>query len=197
MLLQKSSAIFVFLIKVTLAGCPVVSALMRDLEAQKLLGCIRSRLDGVTTVKPSCCFHILPYSDSLLNNFGKHCILLCVGGDSVAHSCFLQALFSVRCMWAVPEPSGVVLSRQKCLSNPEMEQVVIFTLCGTDMSQRLSLLHRMLTGEPEGGWSISQNTAAAETWVIQVAVNNKNSINTTKPVSKVTHHVTSAKCTCP
>lgn len=56
-------------------------------------------------------------------------------------------------MWAVPDPSSLILSRHKCSSNPNMEQVVILTLCGKDMSQGLSLLHRVLTEGPEGGWS--------------------------------------------
>lgn len=59
--------------------------------------------------------------------------------------------FVVRCMWAVPDPSGVILSHQKWSSNSDTEQVVILTLCGKDMSQGLSLLHRVLTEGPEGG----------------------------------------------
>ncbi|XP_074512139.1 dynein axonemal assembly factor 8 [Sebastes fasciatus] len=101
------------------------AALMRELKAQKLLGCIHSRLDGVHTVEPSFCFHTVPYSSNLLHTF-------------------------VRCMWAVPDPSGVILSHQKCSSNSDVEQVAILTLSGKDMSQGLSLLHRVLTDEPEG-----------------------------------------------
>ncbi|XP_076608322.1 dynein axonemal assembly factor 8 [Chaetodon auriga] len=101
------------------------AALMREFEAKKLLGCIHSRLDGVQTVEPSFCFHTVSYSSNLFHIFGKR-------------------------MWAVPDPSSVILSHHKCSSNPNMEQVVILTLCGKDMSQGLSLLHRALTGGPEG-----------------------------------------------
>ncbi|XP_044036470.1 dynein axonemal assembly factor 8 isoform X2 [Siniperca chuatsi] len=99
------------------------AALMTGLKAQKLLGCIHTRL--VHTVEPSFCFHTVPYSSYLFHIF-------------------------VRCMWPVPDPSSVILSHQKCLSNSDMEQVVILTLCGKDMSQGLSLLHRVLTEGPEG-----------------------------------------------
>ncbi|XP_070836839.1 dynein axonemal assembly factor 8 [Chaetodon trifascialis] len=101
------------------------AALMREFEAKKLLGCIHSRLDGVHTVEPSFCFHTVSYSSNLFHIF-------------------------VKCMWAVPDPSSVILSHHKCSSNPNMEQVVILTLCGKDMSQGLSVLHRALTGGPEG-----------------------------------------------
>ncbi|XP_071326366.1 dynein axonemal assembly factor 8 isoform X2 [Trachinotus anak] len=101
------------------------AALMREFKAQKLLGCIHSRLNGVDTVEPSSCFHTVPYSSNLFHIF-------------------------VRSMWAVPDPPGVILSHHKRLSNSEMEQVVILTLCGKDMSQGLSLLHRVLTEGPEG-----------------------------------------------
>ncbi|KAG8006843.1 hypothetical protein GBF38_022885 [Nibea albiflora] len=56
----------------------------------------------------------------------------------------------IRCMWSLPDPSSVTLSRQKRSSNSNMEQVVVLTLCGKDMSHGLSLLHRVLTEEAEG-----------------------------------------------
>ncbi|XP_051243484.1 dynein axonemal assembly factor 8 isoform X2 [Dicentrarchus labrax] len=96
------------------------AALMREFKAQKLLGCIQSRLEGVHTVESSFCFHAVSYSNNLFHIF-------------------------VRRMCAVPDPSGVILSHQKCSSTSNMEQVVILTLCGKDMSQGLSLLHRVLT----------------------------------------------------
>ncbi|XP_056258276.1 dynein axonemal assembly factor 8 [Seriola aureovittata] len=101
------------------------AALMREFKAQKLVGCLHSRLNGVDTVEPSFCFHTVPYSRNLFHIF-------------------------VRSMWTVPDPPGVILPHHKCLSNSEMEQVVILTLCGKDMSQGLSLLHRVLTEGPEG-----------------------------------------------
>lgn len=55
-------------------------------------------------------------------------------------------------MWAVPDPSSVILSYHERSSISNMKQVVILTLCGKDMSQGLSLLHRVLTEGPEGGW---------------------------------------------
>ncbi|XP_044187227.1 dynein axonemal assembly factor 8 [Thunnus albacares] len=101
------------------------AALMREFEAQQLLGCIRSRHNDDQAVEPSLCFHTVPYNSNLFHIF-------------------------VRCMWAVPNPSDVILSRQKCPFKSDMEQVVILTLCGKDMSQGLSLLHRVLTERPQG-----------------------------------------------
>ncbi|KAE8283360.1 hypothetical protein D5F01_LYC18762 [Larimichthys crocea] len=101
------------------------AALMREFMAQNLLGCIHSRIDGVHTVDPSFCFHTVPYSSNLFHIF-------------------------VRSMWSLPDPSSVILSRQKRSSNSNMEQVVVLTLCGKDMSHGLSLLHRVLTEEAEG-----------------------------------------------
>ncbi|XP_029292825.1 uncharacterized protein LOC115011746 [Cottoperca gobio] len=101
------------------------AALMRELKAEKLLGCLPPRPDGVHPVEPSFCFHTAPYSSNQFHIFA-------------------------RCMWAVPDPSGVILSHQKCPRNSDTEQWAILTLCGKDMSQGLSLLHRVLTGGPEG-----------------------------------------------
>ncbi|XP_032392881.1 uncharacterized protein LOC116702662 isoform X1 [Etheostoma spectabile] len=100
------------------------AALMTEFKAQKLLGCIHSRLDGVNTVEPSFCFHAVPYSKKLFHIF-------------------------VKCMWAVPDPSRVILSHNKCAFNSDMEQVAILTLCGKYMSQGLNLLHRVLTEGPQ------------------------------------------------
>nr|XP_046271976.1 dynein axonemal assembly factor 8 isoform X2 [Scatophagus argus] len=101
------------------------AALMREFKAQNLLGYIQCGLDGVHAVQPSFCFHTVPYSSNLFKMF-------------------------VKCMWAVPDPSNVILSHQKHSSTSNMEQVVILTLCGKDMSQGLSLLHTVLT-EGAGG----------------------------------------------
>ncbi|KAJ4931910.1 hypothetical protein JOQ06_010346 [Pogonophryne albipinna] len=101
------------------------AALMRELKAQRLLGSIHSGPDGVHTVEPSSWFHTVPYS-------------------SHQHHIF------VRCMWAVPDPSTVILSHQRCPPDPEVDQVVVLTLSGKDMSRGLSLLHRALTGGPDG-----------------------------------------------
>ncbi|KAA8585282.1 hypothetical protein FQN60_003976 [Etheostoma spectabile] len=100
-------------------------SLPAEFKAQKLLGCIHSRLDGVNTVEPSFCFHAVPYSKKLFHIF-------------------------VKCMWAVPDPSRVILSHNKCAFNSDMEQVAILTLCGKYMSQGLNLLHRVLTEGPQG-----------------------------------------------
>ncbi|XP_074552965.1 dynein axonemal assembly factor 8 isoform X2 [Halichoeres trimaculatus] len=99
------------------------AALMRELEAQKLLGCIHARLNGAHTVEADLCFHAVPYSSDLFHIF-------------------------VRCMWAVPDPSRVILS--KWSSTPDREQVVILALVGKDLSQGLSFLHRVLTGRSKG-----------------------------------------------
>ncbi|XP_026203624.1 uncharacterized protein LOC113153922 isoform X2 [Anabas testudineus] len=100
-------------------------SLMREFKAQKLLDRIHSRRVGVHAVEPSLCFHTVPYSNNLFDTF-------------------------VKFMWTVPDPSGAILSHQKCQSNCDMEQVVILTLCGNNMNHGLSLLHRMLTERPEG-----------------------------------------------
>ncbi|KAM6914113.1 dynein axonemal assembly factor 8 isoform 2-T2 [Lycodopsis pacificus] len=105
-------------------GDSLPAALMREFKAQQLLGCIQSRV-GVQTVEPSSCFHTVPCSSYVYRVF-------------------------VQCMWAVPDPSSVILSHQKCSSNSDMEQVAILTVCGKDMSRGLSLLHTVLTEEPEG-----------------------------------------------
>ncbi|KAK2833238.1 hypothetical protein Q5P01_017127 [Channa striata] len=101
------------------------AALVSELKSQKLLGCINSRHDGFQTVEPRFCFHTVPYSRKL-------------------------HLMFVKCMWTVPDPSAVILSKPNCMSDCDMEQVVILTLCGKDMSHGLSLLHHMLTEGSEG-----------------------------------------------
>ena len=58
---------------VILSGCLCFfSALMKEFEAQDLLGVIGSGLNGVQVVEPSSCFHVSPYTDHLRNNLGKH-----------------------------------------------------------------------------------------------------------------------------
>uniref|UniRef100_A0AAQ4QKN6 Dynein axonemal assembly factor 8 n=1 Tax=Gasterosteus aculeatus aculeatus TaxID=481459 RepID=A0AAQ4QKN6_GASAC len=98
------------------------AALMREFKTPKLLGRIRSRVDGVRAAEPSLCFHTAPYSSNLYHVF-------------------------VQCMWAVPDPSSVILSHPKSSSNSDM---AILTFCGKDTRRGLSLLHRVLTEEPEG-----------------------------------------------
>ncbi|XP_076027041.1 dynein axonemal assembly factor 8 isoform X2 [Genypterus blacodes] len=99
------------------------AALIRELETQGRLGCIGSMSHDVPSMEPSCCFHTVPYSSDMFSTF-------------------------VRGMWEVPDPSRVVLLRLTC--EAEAQQVVILTLCGTNMSRRLSLLHRALTGGSDG-----------------------------------------------
>ncbi|CAK6971210.1 dynein axonemal assembly factor 8 [Scomber scombrus] len=109
------------------ASCHSVNlpaAIMREFKAQQFLGCIRSRRDDGQAVEPSLCFHTVPYNSHLFHIF-------------------------VKCMWAVPNPSDVLLPRQKCPFKSDMGQVVILTLCGKDMSQGLNLLHILLTERPQ------------------------------------------------
>ncbi|XP_037834509.1 uncharacterized protein LOC108243695 isoform X2 [Kryptolebias marmoratus] len=101
------------------------SALMREFKAQKLLGCLYSWPDGVQIADLRLCFHTVPYSDSLFHIFVRH-------------------------MWAVPNPSSVILLHQRCPSQSGMEQQVILTLHGKDMSQNLSFLHRVFTERAKG-----------------------------------------------
>uniref|UniRef100_A0AAQ4RN50 Uncharacterized protein n=1 Tax=Gasterosteus aculeatus aculeatus TaxID=481459 RepID=A0AAQ4RN50_GASAC len=46
------------------------AALMREFKTPKLLGRIRSRVDGVRAAEPSLCFHTAPYSSNLYHVFG-------------------------------------------------------------------------------------------------------------------------------
>ena len=50
----------------------IFPALMKEFEAQDLLGVIGSGLNGVHAVEPSSCFHVSPYTDHLRNNLVKH-----------------------------------------------------------------------------------------------------------------------------
>lgn len=88
----------------------------------------------------------------------------------------MHIFFLVRCMWAVPDPSSVILSHHKCSSTSNMEQVVILTLCGKDTSQGLSLLHRVLT---EGEWSSAMFLRAqpVQGLELEVAVNKQNTVS--------------------
>ncbi|KAM3598798.1 uncharacterized protein V6R79_022724 [Siganus canaliculatus] len=100
-------------------------ALMRELKAQSQLTCIHHGRDDVQTAGTSFCFHVVPYSNNCFHMF-------------------------VREMWAVPDPSRVILSQQKSPSSSTPEQLVILTLCGKDTSKGLILLHRVLARGPEG-----------------------------------------------
>ncbi|CAB1341786.1 unnamed protein product [Coregonus sp. 'balchen'] len=86
------------------------AALVKELEEQRLLGCIHIRLSDEGKLDPSSCFHMLPYSESLLHSIGGR-------------------------MWAVPDPCSVVLSKYRCPSNPELEQGVVLTLAGRDIGE--------------------------------------------------------------
>lgn len=155
---------------------------MREFKAQKLLDRIHSRRVGVHAVEPSLCFHTVPYSNNLFDTFGKHCTLSvfkdCTSDCHVVwHSMVLVCVvFLVKFMWTVPDPSGAILSHQKCQSNCDMEQVVILTLCGNNMNHGLSLLHRMLTERPEGGWNwnAAHSTACPGFLELGVVVNKQN-----------------------
>ncbi|XP_033827549.2 dynein axonemal assembly factor 8 [Periophthalmus magnuspinnatus] len=96
------------------------AALMKEFKTHNLLTFLRSRGDAVQTAEPSLCFHTAPYSNNMFNIF-------------------------VQLAWAVPDPSTVVLSNQKCPLDLEEDEVVVLSLCGQDMSQGLGLLHRALT----------------------------------------------------
>lgn len=88
----------------------------------------------------------------------------------------MHIFFLVQCMWAVPDPSSVILSHHKCSSTSNMEQVVILTLCGKDTSQGLSLLHRVLT---EGEWSsaVFLRAQPVQGLELEVAVNKQNTVS--------------------
>ncbi|XP_067089795.1 dynein axonemal assembly factor 8 [Osmerus mordax] len=101
------------------------AALVKGFEEQGVMGCTLSRLSDDIKVGPGRFFHILPYAESLLDS---------VGGS----------------MWEVPEPCRVLLSSHCPPSSSDVEQVVVLTLSGTDMSQGLSILQRALRQNPTG-----------------------------------------------
>ncbi|XP_048817901.1 dynein axonemal assembly factor 8 isoform X4 [Lagopus muta] len=104
----------------------LVKGLMNELAQQGLLGNRQSSLPATARLDSSMCFHVAPYTENLLQMLGGN--------------------FS-----AVPDPCNIPLDffcNQRFASDPEMEQVVLLTLVGTDaISSAGELLCQILLPE--------------------------------------------------
>ncbi|XP_072299943.1 dynein axonemal assembly factor 8 [Eucyclogobius newberryi] len=119
---SASQKCLVLILKKENAQCHSISlpaALMKELKTHNLLTFLRPRGD-VQTAQTCLCFHTAPYSNNMYHIYAQPA-------------------------WAVPDPSTVVLSDQKCVVDLELDEVVVLTLCGQDMGQGLGFLHRALT----------------------------------------------------
>nr|XP_014351953.1 PREDICTED: uncharacterized protein LOC106706083 [Latimeria chalumnae] len=88
----------------------LLKGLMNEFAEQGILGAVRRRLLQDTELEVGHCFHIVPYTDSLLEGLGGN--------------------FS-----SVPDPGNItldMLSIHMYLSDPELEQVVFLTLTGNN-----------------------------------------------------------------
>ncbi|XP_032053664.1 uncharacterized protein C16orf71 homolog [Aythya fuligula] len=88
----------------------LVKGLMNELAKQGLLGDKQSNLPATAGLDPSVCFHVAPYTETLLQALGGN-------------------------LSAVPDPCNIPLDlfcNRIYASEPEMEQVVMLTLIGVD-----------------------------------------------------------------
>ncbi|EOA99447.1 hypothetical protein Anapl_11052, partial [Anas platyrhynchos] len=88
----------------------LVKGLMNELAKQGLLGDKQSNLPATAGLDPSVCFHVAPYTETLLQALGGN-------------------------LSAVPDPCNIPLylfCNRIYASEPEMEQVVMLTLIGVD-----------------------------------------------------------------
>nr|XP_047917524.1 dynein axonemal assembly factor 8 isoform X5 [Anser cygnoides] len=88
----------------------LVKGLMNELAKQGLLGDRQSNLPATAGLDPSVCFHVAPYTETLLQALGGN-------------------------LSAVPDPCNIPLDffyNRIYASEPEMEQVVMLTLIGVD-----------------------------------------------------------------
>ncbi|XP_075371346.1 dynein axonemal assembly factor 8 isoform X1 [Mycteria americana] len=101
----------------------LVKGLMNELAKQGRLGNRQSNVPATAGLDPSMCFHVAPYTETLLQTLGGN-------------------------LSAVPEPRNVPLDlfcNRTYASDPEMEQVVILTLVGVDaMKSAGELLHQII-----------------------------------------------------
>ncbi|KFP66600.1 hypothetical protein N322_12697, partial [Cariama cristata] len=101
----------------------LVKALMDELAKQGLLGKGQSSLPATAGLDPSLCFHVAPYTETLLQTLGGN-------------------------LSAVPDPRNIPLDlfcNRTYASDPEMEQVVMLTVVGMDtMKSAGELLHQIL-----------------------------------------------------
>ncbi|KAF1537510.1 hypothetical protein FQV19_0011422, partial [Eudyptula minor] len=101
----------------------LVKGVMNELAKQGLLGNGQSNLPATAGLDPSVCFHVAPYTETLLQTLGGN-------------------------LSAVPDPRNIPLDlfcNRTYASEPEMEQVVMLTLVGADaMKSAGGLLHQIL-----------------------------------------------------
>ncbi|KFM00969.1 hypothetical protein AS27_07094, partial [Aptenodytes forsteri] len=101
----------------------LVKGVMNELAKQGLLGNGQSNLPAAAGLDPSVCFHVAPYTETLLQTLGGN-------------------------LSAVPDPRNIPLDlfcNRTYASEPEMEQVVMLTLVGVDaMKSAGGLLHQIL-----------------------------------------------------
>ncbi|KAF1609962.1 hypothetical protein FQV09_0011569, partial [Eudyptes chrysolophus] len=101
----------------------LVKGVMNELAKQGLLGNGQSNLPAAAGLDPSMCFHVAPYTETLLQTLGGN-------------------------LSAVPDPRNIPLDlfcNRTYASEPEMEQVVMLTLVGVDaMKSAGGLLHQIL-----------------------------------------------------
>uniref|UniRef100_A0A8B9DL91 Dynein axonemal assembly factor 8 n=1 Tax=Anser cygnoides TaxID=8845 RepID=A0A8B9DL91_ANSCY len=114
----------------------LVKGLMNELAKQGLLGDRQSNLPATAGLDPSVCFHVAPYTETLLQALGGN-------------------------LSAVPDPCNIPLDffyNRIYASEPEMEQVVMLTLIGVDaMKSAGELLCQILL---PGSSNQSQNADA-------------------------------------
>ncbi|XP_009672200.2 dynein axonemal assembly factor 8 isoform X3 [Struthio camelus] len=101
----------------------LLKALMNELAKQGLLRDTESNLLATVGLESSMCFHVAPYTETLLQTLGGN-------------------------LSAVPDPCNIpldILCDRTYASDPEMEQVVMLTLTGMDaMKSAGELLHQIL-----------------------------------------------------
>ncbi|XP_053327990.1 dynein axonemal assembly factor 8-like [Spea bombifrons] len=106
----------------------LIHGLTNGLAEHGVLGTVRKSISRPGELDPSLYFHVVPYSDALLQGLGGS-------------------------LHAVPDPSNVTLdvfSKQPFISDPELEQVVILTMSGRHTLKRAGhFLRQILRPFPE------------------------------------------------
>ncbi|XP_072734083.1 dynein axonemal assembly factor 8 isoform X2 [Ciconia boyciana] len=101
----------------------LVKGLMNELAKQGLFGNRQSNVPAIAGLDPSLCFHVAPYTETLLQTLGGN-------------------------LSAVPDRRNIPLDlfcNRTYASDPEMEQVVMLTLVGVDaMKSAGELLHQII-----------------------------------------------------
>ncbi|KAM4697735.1 dynein axonemal assembly factor 8-like [Rhinophrynus dorsalis] len=103
----------------------LIQALMNELAEQGLLGVIRNSLPHLSDLDPTLCFHVAPYSDSLLQSLGGS-------------------------LHALPGPGTTTrdMFKQPFASDPEDEHVVVLTMSGSCTLRRAGYFLRQILRPP-------------------------------------------------